>query len=1028
MGDRLSTQLRHAIRAALEAPDRAVPFSTDSRESVLSLETLGNVAAIVHEARDRLVPGAAGAEGVDLEAVYLAGCFHMARLRLLPEGGQQEAQREWDGHACTFLLSIVHAVRPESVPGPLRSLFATSPPPLQPASEVLHAVAMVLFVASTRARDKDRLWQAAAMIQDAIEAAPAGGADPGITFNLGSALAELFALTGDRELILAATVHMRRAVAVMRPERASSPTVLRALAAAQAEAARTGPPNEADPANAVAHYMRDGQPDRLDALIDGTRRTLQDTALTEPDRTKHRISLGNALRMRFEVGGDLDDLAESISSLQEVADTSHDEAARRLAASWLALSHLVRFVDSRDRADLDRATALGRSSLSSSDALSPAHGQTLTNLAAVLHTRFNTYGDPEDLDEAVRHLEHAVAVTPTHQHDRPIMRIKLAAALRDRAAVTGNDVELERAAALLLEVARHAPADGPSRQLAHLELGHVLFKASGGTGPGLVAANTQHRITALTPTHDIRTRLIAANAWGLGSALAGDLGQARQAFATALDDLLPKAAGHTLGRPSKENRLHLVESLARDAAAAEIRAGRPREALIRLEQGRGVLLAQALRLRGHTGLAARSPELAERFERVCAELVAERATADERKATAREYDRLVEEIRALPGFARFQRPPDWRRLRTAAAQGPVVVVNVSSLGCDALLLRRRRMRTTVEVVPLAGVTRDEVAARASGFLAAVAALSATGTPFAERLEHDLAVTRTLGWLGEHITGPVLARLGLDHPVRPGRMWPRVWWCPTGPLSLLPLHAARCGAGEAGWVDDRVVSSYVPTLEALLHARARPAPPRDRWSVVAVGVPEAPALDADGPVPQRLPAVEEELAAVDELPAGRSRLRGADADPQTVLAALRSHTHAHLACHGRHDPGDPSGGGLLLHGGTLTVRQLSAERMPDAEFAYLSACHTAAPGVRLVDEVITLASAFQLCGYRQVIGTLWTVADAIAPGLAREVYRAMAAAGPGGDAACALHQATRRLRAQPHYAAPLFWASAVHIGP
>ena len=104
-----------------------------------------------------------------------------------------------------------------------------------------------------------------------------------------------------------------------------------------------------------------------------------------------------------------------------------------------------------------------------------------------------------------------------------------------------------------------------------------------------------------------------------------------------------------------------------------------------------------------------------------------------------------------------------------------------------------------------------------------------------------------------------------------------------------------------------------------------------------------------------------LAAVAGLPVGRSRLLGADATPEAVLAALRTHPYAHLACHGSYDPEDPSAGGLLLHGGELTVHDLATQRLDEPEFACLSACHTATPGTALVDEVITLASAFQLCG-------------------------------------------------------------------
>ncbi|WP_031487624.1 CHAT domain-containing protein [Streptomyces bicolor] len=221
------------------------------------------------------------------------------------------------------------------------------------------------------------------------------------------------------------------------------------------------------------------------------------------------------------------------------------------------------------------------------------------------------------------------------------------------------------------------------------------------------------------------------------------------------------------------------------------------------------------------------------------------------------------------------------------------------------------------------------------------------------------------------------------------------------LALLPLHAALLDEADL-YTHDRVVSSCIPTPGSLLYARHRPAPAPGDTSLIAV--------DAGDAYP-RLSALDDEFAATEELTARRNELRDAQAAPQAVLAALRSHTHAHLACHGVHDRRGPSRSRLLLHTGDLTPSELTAERLPEAEFAYLSACHSAAPGQELVDEVISVASAFQLCGYRQVIGSLLTVEGAMAPLLAHGVYRALAAPDSSG-AAYALPHAIGPLRQHP----------------
>ncbi|MEV0231903.1 CHAT domain-containing protein [Nonomuraea sp. NPDC050786] len=80
-----------------------------------------------------------------------------------------------------------------------------------------------------------------------------------------------------------------------------------------------------------------------------------------------------------------------------------------------------------------------------------------------------------------------------------------------------------------------------------------------------------------------------------------------------------------------------------------------------------------------------------------------------------------------------------------------------------------------------------------------------------------------------MTQPVLHALALP-------VGSRIWWCPTGPLTTLPLHATgrhRPG-GTTTWAGEYVVSSYTPTLQALLRARnTPPAPPSATTLVTAL---------------------------------------------------------------------------------------------------------------------------------------------------------------------------------------------------
>jgi CHAT domain-containing protein len=191
-------------------------------------------------------------------------------------------------------------------------------------------------------------------------------------------------------------------------------------------------------------------------------------------------------------------------------------------------------------------------------------------------------------------------------------------------------------------------------------------------------------------------------------------------------------------------------------------------------------------------------------------------------------------------------------------------------------------------------------------------------------------------------------------------------------------------------------------------------------VVAVAMPHTLGAFA-------LPAAEAEAALLKQrFPGQTSVLTGPGATRQAVLAALPGARWAHFACHGSSDLADPSASHLLLadhEERPLTVVEVARLRLDDAELAFLSACSTARPGARLADEAIHLASAFQLAGYRHVIGTLWPIGDRHAVDVAADVYTAIAAT---GDVAGSVHTVTRRLRNR-WIDDPSIWASHIHVG-
>ena len=134
---------------------------------------------------------------------------------------------------------------------------------------------------------------------------------------------------------------------------------------------------------------------------------------------------------------------------------------------------------------------------------------------------------------------------------------------------------------------------------------------------------------------------------------------------------------------------------------------------------------------------------------------------------------------------------------------------MSQWRCDALIVTQ----DGVQVTELPDLTSEEVARRAAAFLRVLqgGASAAPGLSFTEALkararslaERDEVLRSTTEWLWDAIADPVLSALcaGQATPAEPSL---RLWWCPTGLLTLLPLH----GAGYHQARDGRTVLDRV----------------------------------------------------------------------------------------------------------------------------------------------------------------------------------------------------------------------------
>ena len=198
---------------------------------------------------------------------------------------------------------------------------------------------------------------------------------------------------------------------------------------------------------------------------------------------------------------------------------------------------------------------------------------------------------------------------------------------------------------------------------------------------------------------------------------------------------------------------------------------------------------------------------------------------------------------------------------------------------------------------------------------------------------------------------------------------QLWWCPTGPFAFLPIHAAGIySPNGTDCVSDYVISSYTPTLTALLDPPTRTAP----WfKMTAVIQPDAPDCSP-------LPGAEQELKKIVQRVPNQWLTSLQSTTVETALNHLQDSSIVHFACHGTQDLENPLNSGLILSDGRLDVARImhtpldgDVDMMKNSiKLAFLSACETAKGDAHTPDEAIHLASTLLFARFCGVVATMW----------------------------------------------------------
>ncbi|KAF4958100.1 hypothetical protein FGADI_2658 [Fusarium gaditjirri] len=700
--------------------------------------------------------------------------------------------------------------------------------------------------------------------------------------------------------------------------------------------------------------------------------------------------LSQRLVQRYLRTGTSADLDDSIRACQQAVDDtpiSSKNRQRRLQSLCDRLGE--KYSQTWEEADFQAAKVVVDQILDQLPSKTKSRARSLGNIGIILSLRYRKTGRENDFQQAVSIAREAVELTVQGDIGLAIRLSNLGGVYAEAYHKTGNKELLEEAIRIGRDSLIATPDGHRDKALRHFNLADRLqsryFESE--STDDLKEAISLYRLTLNQFTAPMFLRVQAGYSLMQSCVLSRDWDEAYKAGSKTIVHL-SLFRPLSLQRTDIQREASMLLGLGTETASLALEVGKsPAIALEFLEMARGVMASSINELRANIkDLEREFPELAGRYNRLREKLdkgpvpksdfaLDEEVWENEMSKgydTGEQISALLEEIRSKPGFKNFSRPEDEESMRSSATLGPVIVINVGALACDAIIIQQDGFRA----IPLPQLNKSDIDSK-----------------YQSLGRGSLTVLR---WLWDVVAKPILNVLGFTAPAREGEM-KRIWWVLTGSLSAFPIHAAgRHSQRNGETVMDRVMSSYATSVSAIVQSRRTAPISHNEALLVSAG---------ETPGHRRLAFADKEISVLRNI-CRRMKLQPVEPEPvrEGVLSHLRKCKIFHFAGHGYTDTADPSKSQLYLKDwqtDPLTVAGL-------LELNLLKRIKTQ----KLFDECIHLISACQLAGFRHVIGTLWEVDDQSCVDMAAIIYEEILRGDMSDDSVCrGVHVATKAKRDQ-----------------
>ncbi|TFK23328.1 hypothetical protein FA15DRAFT_705585 [Coprinopsis marcescibilis] len=850
----------------------------------------------------------------------------------------------------------------------------------------------------------------------------------------------------------------------------------------------------------LTRFSRNGSLLDLDRAVLLSQAALRDHPTADPGHAGWLKTLADALIVRGKQKGTVDDFDEAAKLYERVISLGPATDLER-ADAWTSFARAMSLLSSHRPVHeyKQKTVSVLREAVKTIPRSNPNYLSQVHSLGCQLRELYSETKNLSHLEESTYYLQEVCnSVQPT-QAERMTPFLNLALSHEHHFMETGSIHSLEQAISAHRDALSATPPSHGQYPLICSRLGRALlykFQRLEPKNPSsqlLKESISLLKAAAKSPVGSIRDRLEIAQWWAL-SAWVFRPASSLEAYEYSIS-LLPLLVSFDMTLKERQDVLIHHKDLACNATKCAIENREFEKAVTFLTNARSVFWSQAMQLSSHihdnrfsaTGhpLYQRLLEISNELEQASHSSAMPAASSAETwgltgairneeplyyQNLSDEWYKLVGRIRQTKGFEGFMQPRSFASIQKAAGQGPVVLLNASAQrGCDALIMTS----DSIEWVPLkemsvekldnlkkvvrqltSGRSVDEQTLEALREMRDIA--DGDGEDVTVRLKGRRVATPgrgpddlfrvTLEIIWKTVVQPVILRLGLKKTA--GQPIQRIWWCPTGPLTFLPIHAAGVyseGSNEdIDCLSSYAISSYCTTPQDLLFESQNPPTSEEddsEFKLLAIIQPEVPNANS---LPYTQTELQRILNHLPKLPNVHFTQRiGTKSSPTSVERVLRDLGDpqlglVHFGCHGMLNTTSPLESPLLLSGGRLTMGKIIKERRKVGKslggaLAYLSACETASVDEVRPDESLSLAATMLFAGFKGVVATMWSIYDKDAPVLADSFYGHFLGSASGRsskkpdvtDAARALHLAVQDLKKTEK--SFLHWVPFVHFG-